>query len=112
MQRWTRYDEKNKYWYIILENKVNIFGEKGVFKMIGLLLTEQEGKEMEYLIKRELEELLLDLGDHRIDNDIKDAMEIRYQILFKMLARFGSQKDCAKYIRTKKKKRLTVKKQI
>jgi predicted house-cleaning noncanonical NTP pyrophosphatase (MazG superfamily) len=80
--------------------------------MLGLMLTDQEGKEMEYLLKRELEELLLDLSDDRIEEDIKEAMEVRYQILFKMLARFGSRQDCAKYIRTKKRKRLTVKKQM
>jgi hypothetical protein len=80
--------------------------------MLGFMLTQQEGKEMEYLIKRELEELLLDLSDPRIENDIKDAMEVRYQLLYKMLARFGSHKDCAKYMRTKKRKRLTAKKQI
>jgi hypothetical protein len=89
---------------------VNIFGEKGVIVMLGFMLTEREGKEMEYLIKKELEELLLDLGDPRIDKKVKEAMELRYQILFKMLARFGSQKECQKYIRTKKKKGLTMKK--
>jgi hypothetical protein len=82
------------------------------YQLLGLLISEREGKELEYLIKKELEELLLDLGDYRIDEKVKEAMEDRYQVIYKMLCRFGSKKECAKYIRTKNKKRLTIKKQI
>jgi hypothetical protein len=78
--------------------------------MLGFMLTDREGKELAYLIKKELEELLLDLSDPRIDDKVKQSMENRYQILFKMLTRFGSNHECAKYMRTKNKKRLTVKK--
>lgn len=35
--------------------------------MIGLLITEMKSKEIECLVKRELEELLLDLENLRID---------------------------------------------
>lgn len=67
--------------------------------MQGGLFFEKEVEELKYLIKRELEELLLDLGDSRISNVVKQAMEERYQILFKLLLRFSSPNDCAKYLR-------------
>ncbi|MDG5788072.1 hypothetical protein QA612_11300 [Evansella sp. AB-P1] len=69
--------------------------------MLGMMLTNKESKEMEYLLKRELEELLLDLSDSRIDNLVKQAMEERYQMIFKLYKRFTSQKEYLKYVRTK-----------
>ncbi|WP_370221908.1 hypothetical protein [Cytobacillus sp.] len=50
--------------------------------MIGMLLNQKELKEMEYLIKREMDEILFDLKDDRIDHIVKRAMEERYKILF------------------------------
>ncbi len=41
--------------------------------MLGLLLSEIEIKEVEYIVKRELEELLLDLTDERIDGVVKKS---------------------------------------
>lgn len=69
--------------------------------MIGFLVNHKELKELEYLIKREMEELLLDFQDARIDNIIKRAMEERYQILFNLYKRVASPSECIKYIRTK-----------
>lgn len=50
--------------------------------MLGLLINEKEVKEIEYLIKRELDEILFDLRDERIDQIVKRAMEERYKVLF------------------------------
>ncbi|WP_102349487.1 hypothetical protein [Bacillus sp. Marseille-P3661] len=72
--------------------------------MLGLLLNNREIKELEYLLKREMEELLFDLGDNRIDHMVKQAMEDRYQVLFNLFKRFASETECNKYIRTKKYK--------
>ena len=69
--------------------------------MLGILLNFKEVQEMEYLLKKELEELLLDLGDHRIDGLVKRAMEERYQVIFRMLGRFVTPKELSKYIRKK-----------
>lgn len=69
--------------------------------MLGFMLNGKEVQEMEYLLKKELEELLLDLGDHRIDGLVRRAMEERYKIVFKMYARFVSPKELSKYIRKK-----------
>ncbi|WP_312097555.1 hypothetical protein [Niallia sp.] len=66
--------------------------------MIGLLLNKQEVKEVEYLIKRELDEILLDLGDKRIDLSVKKAMMERYKNLFALLKRVATPNDCLAYI--------------
>ncbi|MBO8165311.1 MAG: hypothetical protein H0Z34_16630 [Brevibacillus sp.] len=67
--------------------------------MLGFLFNSKECQELEYLLKRELEEMLLDLGDKRIDSLVKRAMEERYQILFRMYARMASPAELTKYIR-------------
>ncbi len=59
-------------------------------------LTEQ--KELEYLIKRELDEIIFDLDDSRIDNMVKSAMKERYKILFQLLRRVAAEKECVRYI--------------
>ncbi|MCM3363125.1 hypothetical protein ACTQ5K_13240 [Niallia sp. Sow4_A1] len=71
--------------------------------MIGLLLNKKEVKEIEYLIKRELDEILLDLGDKRIDLSVKKAMIERYKDLFSLLKRVAAPKDCLTYILSENK---------
>jgi len=70
--------------------------------MFGLLINEKEVKEMEYLIKREMDEILFDLRDDRIDHIVKRAMEERYKVLFTLFRRVASPHDCLKYMRRKK----------
>lgn len=70
----------------------------GVNLMLGMLVNNMEQKEIEYLIKRELEELLLDLEDSRIDLMVKRAMSERYKLLFQLFRRVASEKECMKYI--------------
>lgn len=70
--------------------------------MLAFLVNKREVKELEYLLKREMEEILHDLNDSRIDQIVKHAMEDRYQVLFNFFKRFASDKDCSKYVRTKK----------
>ena len=67
--------------------------------MFGLLINEKEVKEMEYLIKREMDEILFDLKDDRIDHVVKRAMEERYKILFTLFRRVASPNECLKYMR-------------
>ncbi|MDL4841426.1 hypothetical protein [Aquibacillus rhizosphaerae] len=66
--------------------------------MLGMLVSDMEQKEIEYLIKRELEELLLDMEDKRIDQMVKRAMAERYKLLFQLFRRVASEKECMKYI--------------
>lgn len=66
--------------------------------MLGLLINKMEQKEMEYMVKRELEEILIDLEDTRIDSNVKAVMEDRYHVLFQLLRRLGNKNDCIKYM--------------
>lgn len=66
--------------------------------MLGLLINDMEQKEIEYVLKRELEELLMDLEDHRIDHMVKRAMRERYQLLFQLFRRVASEQEYIKYI--------------
>ncbi|MDP4172189.1 MAG: hypothetical protein Q8906_16380 [Bacillota bacterium] len=71
--------------------------------MLGMLINEMETREIQYLIKREMDEILFDLKDERIDQIVKKAMEERYTILFALFKRVASPHDCLKYMRGKKK---------
>lgn len=71
--------------------------------MLGFLINEKEGKEIEYLIKREMDEILFDIGDQRIDPIVKRAMEERYKILFTLFKRVANPKECLKYVWREKK---------
>ncbi|WP_096271347.1 hypothetical protein [Paucisalibacillus globulus] len=66
--------------------------------MLGLMINHTEQKELEYLIKRELDEIIFDLDDSRIDNMVKSAMKERYKILFQLLRRVANEKECMRYI--------------
>lgn len=72
-------------------------------RMMGFLFNQKECQEMEYMLRRELEELLLDLGDKRIDGVVRRAMEDRYSTVFKMYGRLVSPKELSKYVRNKTK---------
>lgn len=73
--------------------------------MIGFLINEKEVKEMEYLIKREMDEILFDLTDERIDHIVKRAMKERYKVLFTLFRRVASPNECLKYMRKDRKDR-------
>jgi hypothetical protein len=70
--------------------------------LLGFLFSTKEVQELEYLLKRELEEMLLDFSDKRIDYLVKRAMEERYSILFRMYARVASPNELSKYVRRRK----------
>ena len=82
-------------------NTSNIKGDL----MFGLLINDKEVKEMEYLIKREMDEILFDLRDDRIDHLVKRSMEERYKILFTLFKRVASPNECLKYMRRNNKRR-------
>lgn len=71
--------------------------------MQGLLINQKELQELQYLIKRELDEILFDLRDHRINQDIKKAMDERYTVLFSLFKRVASHKECLTYMRPRKR---------
>ncbi|WP_050613683.1 hypothetical protein [Bacillus testis] len=67
--------------------------------MMGLLISQKEREELEYLLKRELDEMLYEIKDEQIDGIVKRAIEERYQILFILFSKITPPPICMKYIR-------------
>ena len=67
--------------------------------MLGLMVNEIEQKELEYVIKRELDEILFDLQDDRLDPLVKRAMDERYKVLFNLFKRIAPAHECLAYMR-------------
>jgi len=65
--------------------------------MLGFLLSERECREFDYLLRNELDAMLLDLNDNRIDKAMKASIQLRYKIIFRMYARLASPKELSKY---------------
>ncbi|WP_018924620.1 hypothetical protein [Salsuginibacillus kocurii] len=65
--------------------------------MIGLLLNYKEQKEIEYLLKREMEEILLDVEDERIDDYVKTVMKEKYELLLSLYKRLTPPEDYYRY---------------
>lgn len=66
--------------------------------MLGLMIDDQEQKELEYVLKRELEEILFDLEEPRINEAIKNRMRKRYKRLFRLFQKVASEAEYVKYI--------------
>ncbi|WP_374720883.1 hypothetical protein [Peribacillus tepidiphilus] len=73
--------------------------------MLGFLINVKEQKEIEYLLKREMDEILFDLQDDRIDHIVKRSMDERYKILFNLFTRVAPPRECIKYMKTKSRTR-------
>ncbi len=69
--------------------------------MVGLMLSQMEAKEFEFLLKKEMEELLYDLQDHQIDQMVKAVLEERYQVLFRLFSRLAKPAECLRFCRRK-----------
>ena len=67
--------------------------------MLGFLLNQRECKELGYMLRKELDEMLFDLKDRRIDPEVKSAIESRYKVVFRMYARLASPGELSKYVR-------------
>ncbi|CAI8736999.1 MULTISPECIES: hypothetical protein [Bacillus] len=67
--------------------------------MLGIMITKEEQKEIEYVLKRELDELLFDFADERIHDVVKKTMEERYKILFCLFRRVANTEECIRYVR-------------
>lgn len=72
--------------------------------LFGLIINEKEKQEIQYLLKREMDEILFDLEDVRIDQIVKRAMKERYKILFSLFTRVAPHHECVNYIIPSKKK--------
>ena len=47
--------------------------------MLGFLFNERECRELDYVLRKELDEMLFDLNDKRIDQEIKGSYRIQIQ---------------------------------
>jgi hypothetical protein len=79
--------------------KYTLINKDEVRLMIGLMLNQMEQKEIEYVIKRELDEILFDLQDDRLDLLVKRTMDERYKILFNLFKRIAPAHECLLYMR-------------
>lgn len=62
-----------------------------------MLFNDRECKELDYILRKELDEMLFDLQDPRMDREMKTAIESRYKVIFRMYARLASPKDLSRY---------------
>jgi hypothetical protein len=69
--------------------------------MLGLLINDKEKMELEYLLKREMDEILFDLQDDRIDHLVKRAINEKYNILFRLLKRVSTEEEILMYMKGK-----------
>ncbi|MGG4395993.1 hypothetical protein ABEX25_16960 [Paenibacillus thiaminolyticus] len=67
--------------------------------MLGLLFNDNECRELGYMLRKELDEMLFDLSDNRLDSEVRQAISRRYRTVFRMYARIASPKDLSKYAR-------------
>ncbi|MBO8157526.1 MAG: hypothetical protein H0Z32_13850 [Bacillaceae bacterium] len=66
--------------------------------MYGMILNEIERKELEYLLKREMDELIHDLNNRYLEHIVKRSIQERYEILYQLFKRFASDSDCLRYL--------------
>jgi hypothetical protein len=69
--------------------------------MFGLLINDKEKMELEYLLKREMDEILFDLQDDRIDHIVKRAINEKYNILFRLFKRVSTEEEILMYMKGK-----------
>lgn len=65
--------------------------------MLGILFTDKECRELGYLLRKELDEMLLDIRDRRLDGPVKEAITSRYKTIFRMYARIASPRELSRY---------------
>lgn len=66
--------------------------------MLGMMFTEKECKEFDYLLRKEMDEMLLDMNDRRLDGPVKEAISKRYKIIFRMYARIAPPRELSRYV--------------
>ncbi|MGZ9587271.1 hypothetical protein [Paenibacillus marinisediminis] len=67
--------------------------------MLGFMFNEQECKELSFMLRKELDEMLFDMSDQRLDLEVKQAISNRYRTVFRMYARIATPKDLSRYVR-------------
>ncbi|MBP1977676.1 hypothetical protein J2Z47_005958 [Cohnella thailandensis] len=65
--------------------------------MLGMMFTDKECKEFDYLLRKEMDEMLLDMSDRRLDGPVKEAISKRYKTIFRMYARIAPPRELSRY---------------
>ncbi|GEL78783.1 hypothetical protein TMU01_30180 [Tenuibacillus multivorans] len=65
--------------------------------MLGMMVSEQEQKEIEYLLRREMDELIFDFNYQNMDKQVKEAIKERYTTLFNIFRRIANHSSCLQY---------------
>jgi len=66
-------------------------------RMLGMMFTDKECKEFDYLLRKEMDEMLLDMSDRRLDGPVKEAISKRYKVIFRMYARIAPPRELSRY---------------
>ena len=77
--------------------------------MIGMIMTEEELLEIEYLLERELDELLKALNNQSMKMNLRRAMEERYRILVKSFIKVSSPSKKLQYNSKLRAKNISIK---
>jgi hypothetical protein len=67
--------------------------------VIGALFEDREAHELEYLLKKEMEELSAEIEEPDLNHLVKRVMEERYRLLFTIYKRFAPEQECIRYLR-------------
>jgi hypothetical protein len=62
-----------------------------------MLFTDKECRELGYMLRKELDEMLLEISDRKLEGPVKEAIVQRYKIVFRIYARIASPRDLSRY---------------
>ncbi len=65
--------------------------------MLGMMFTDKECRELGYMLRKELDEMLMDIGDRKLEGPVREAIVKRYKIVFRIYARMASPRDLSRY---------------
>ncbi|WP_027091961.1 hypothetical protein [Cohnella thermotolerans] len=65
--------------------------------MLGMMFTDKECREFDYLLRKEMDEMLMEMSDRRLDGPVKEAITKRYKIIFRMYARIAPPRELSRY---------------
>lgn len=66
-------------------------------QMLGMMFSDKECKEFDYMLRKEMDEMLLDMSDRRLDGPVKEAISKRYKVIFRMYARIAQPRELSRY---------------
>ncbi|WP_240377741.1 hypothetical protein [Bacillus piscicola] len=65
--------------------------------MIGLLISEKEAQELKYALKKELEEMLVDLEEEKEEETVRKVIKEKYRIVFGLYRRIAAPDEAGSF---------------